>query len=227
MNNLTPLFYWIAWVTQSLGGLWSGTLSPQDLGASQQLFLKWSMCFYCTENDCAPKPHRPSAVKMILLLGFATRSIQCLELSLTLCAFPLLSLSVLSALSNSRNLSIVPSEIHCLLSAKPFNPNIFFFTFFLQCKPGSPGGFWLLCSILRWSLYISLRLRWRLERTWKEGKILTASLSNFRNFPFLLPNNSPNWFLCTRCLSTLIVVIIVPFLEQSPFTHENSSKFED
>lgn len=108
------------------------------------------------------------------------------------CAFPLLSLSVLSALSNSQNLSIVPSEIHCLLSAKPFNPNIFF-TFFLQCKPGSPWGFWLPCSILRWSLYISLRLRWRLERTWREGKILTASLSNFRNFPFLLPNNSPEF----------------------------------
>lgn len=109
------------------------------------------------------------------------------------------------------------------------NPSIqtFFLTFFLQCKPGSPRGFWLPCSILRWSLYISLRLRWRLERTWKEGKILTASLSNFRNFPFLLPNTSPNWFLCTRCLLTLIVVIIVPFLEQSPFTHENSSKFED
>lgn len=75
------------------------------------------------------------------------------------------------------------------------NPSIqtFFFTFFLQCKPGSPWGFWLPCSILRWSLYISLRLRWRLERTWREGKILTASLSNFRNFPFLLPNNSPEF----------------------------------
>lgn len=127
----------------------------------------------------------------------------------------------------------LPKPIYCALwdslfiVSKTLQSKHFFFTFFLQCKPGSPGGFWLPCSILRWSLYISLRLRWRLERTWKEGKILTASLSNFRNFPFLLPNNSPNWFLCTRCLSTLIVVIIVPFLEQSPFTHENSSKFED
>lgn len=231
MNNLTPLFYWVAWVTQSCGGLWSGTLSPQDL--SQQLFLKWSVCFYCTENDCAPKPHRPSSVKMILLLGFATRSIRYLELSLTLCIFPLLSSSVLSALSNSWNLSIVPSEIHCLLSAKPFGFSIqtFFITFFLQCKPGSPWGFWLPCSILRWSppshtLYISVGLRWRLGRTWGEGKILSASLSNFRNFPFLLPKNSPNWFLCTRCPASLIFAIIVSFLEQSPFTDENSSKFE-
>ena len=41
----------------------------QDLGASQQLFLKRSVCFYCTKNDCAPKPHRPSAVKVLLLVG--------------------------------------------------------------------------------------------------------------------------------------------------------------
>ena len=121
--------------------------------------------------------------------------------------------------------------VYCQQNLLDFQSKHFFITFFLQCKPGYPWGFWLPCSILRWSppphtLYISVGLRWRLGRTWAEGKILTASLSNFRNFPFLLPNNSPNWFLCTRCPASLIVAIIVSFLEQFPFTDQNSSKFE-
>lgn len=63
----------------------------QCLVASQQVFLKRNIFTCWKENGSGPKPHEPFAMTVILLLGFATRSIQYLDLSQTLCTFPILS----------------------------------------------------------------------------------------------------------------------------------------
>ena len=180
VNSLTPLFYWLAWVTQSHGGLWSGPLSPPGLRGKSTAISQEECMFLLHKEWLCSKTTQTICCESASPGGFATGSIQYLELSQTLCTFPLLSLSVLSALSDSWNLPdtylLCPLRftVYCQQSPLDFQSKQFF-TFFLQCKPGSPWRFWLPCSILRLSpprhtLYISLGLRWRLGSTWAEGR---------------------------------------------------------
>ena len=111
----------------------------QDLEASQQLFLKRSVCFYCTENDCAPKPHRPSAVKVLLLVGlpqdqYSISSFHGHCAHFLFCLF----LSCQPFLTPETYL-LCPLRftVYCQQSSLDFQSKQFF-TFFLQCKPGSP-----------------------------------------------------------------------------------------